>query len=158
MSELKGACLGISWRLWQMMPTGGRTSWWGIWKSMKVPHHGHCYRSSPFTEHCTHTLEYPVSWLCLWMHDGWAIISQWPKTTCFSLCSNCALFQGERFPVETREPSCVWVFQTVSRFLSDGLVNGKNTALSRSLLPLTHIQLPLIINVYWIPIICNEIQ
>lgn len=148
MNDLKGVGLGLSWRLWQMMPAalagphgGGPGSRWRYQTTGTAKEAALC--------RALHShLEYPDSWICLWIHDGWARISQWSKTTCFSLCCSRSLFQGEKFPVETREPSCVWVLQTASRFPSDVLVNGKNTALSRSLLALSLIQLPLIINVY----------
>lgn len=55
-------------------------------------------RGSPGVKHRTHTSGNPDSWICVWIHDGWAIISQWPKTTFFSLWSNRYLFQGEKIP------------------------------------------------------------
>lgn len=77
-----------------------------------------------------------------------------------SLHAETVLFHDKNSSLEMREPSCVWVFQTVSRFLSDVLVYGivENIALSWSLLPLSFIQLLLIINVYQILLTCNGIQ
>lgn len=55
-----------------------------------------------------------------------------PETTCFLLPVQLFLLQGEASPLQTREPSCVWVLQAVSRFPSDVSVCGKveNTASS----------------------------
>ena len=160
MNELQGLALGHAghwgrWCLpvWQYLTMedldisiGGTP--WGVLKTQP-----RCWPAQAASEN-------PDSRIHLWVHDGSVMISQWPKTTCFSLCNNCCLWQGEKFSLETSEPSCVWVLQTVSRFLSDVLVNGKieNTALSWSLLPWSFIQPPLIISVYWVPIMCNRIQ